>query len=158
MSVDLNSLAKFLWFEADLLDQKDYAAWLDLWDPAGFYVVPIDRQANDYANHLNYAYDDAAMRRMRVARLTSGESISANAAAVTVRTVSRFRRLEDGDDGAIRVRCAQHLGEYRNGRSRTHLADVTYTLREDAGSFRILEKVVLLAHSADTLTGITFLP
>ena len=157
MSADLNAIAQFLWLEADLLDQKDYASWLDLWDDQGIYVIPIDRSGGDYKTRLNYAYDDAAMRSMRVRRLTSGESVSARAAGVTIRTVSRFRRLEDTADGSIRVRCAQQLYEFRNGRSRAYAADVTFSLKPDDESFRILEKAVLLGNSTDALAGMTFL-
>ena len=41
--------------------------------------------------------DDAAMRRLRVQRLTSGESVSTVPAPRTIRSLSRFRLL--GDDG-----------------------------------------------------------
>ncbi|WP_034160964.1 aromatic-ring-hydroxylating dioxygenase subunit beta [Sphingomonas sp. ERG5] len=158
MSADIDRIVEFIWREADLLDQMDFAAWLSLWDDAGLYIVPIDRGQTDYANCLNYAYDDAAMRRMRVARLTSGESVSAAAAGVTVRTVSRFRRLEDGPQGEIRMRCAQHLFEFRNGNQRLYAADVSYSLLPAGSDFKLLEKVVLLVNSTDALAGITFLP
>lgn len=149
---------EFIWREADLLDARDYQAWLGLWDDEGRYIVPIDREASDYAARLNYAYDDAAMRRMRVARLTSGESVSATAAGVTVRTVSRFRRLDDTAAGDLRVRCAQHLLEHRNGEQRLLAADTTYELRATSNGWRMVEKVVLLANSTDALIGMTFLP
>lgn len=158
MSADISKLSEFLWLEADLLDQKDYAAWLDLWDPEGLYVIPIDRDATDYSSRLNYAYDDDAMRRMRIRRLTSGQSVSARSAGVTVRTVSRFRILETTDAERIKLRCAQHLTEFRNGKSRAYVADVTFTLIPHGGNFRIAEKIVLLGNSTDALAGITFLP
>jgi 3-phenylpropionate/cinnamic acid dioxygenase small subunit len=158
MSADLNRIAEFLWLEADLLDQKDYSAWLNLWAEDGLYVIPVDRDGGDYKNRLNYAYDDQSMRRMRVKRLTSGESVSASAAAVTVRTVSRFRRLDDGADGTVRVRCAQNLTEFRSGKFRSYVSDVTFGLRVQGDGFRIAEKTVLLVNSAEALAGMTFLP
>lgn len=157
MTSDLHAIAAFLWLEADLLDQKDYAGWLDLWDEAGTYIVPINREEGDHQARLNYAYDDHAMRRMRIRRLTSGESVSARAAGVTIRNVSRFRILEKADDGTIRVRCAQNLSEFRNARSRTYVSDQTFKLRPHGDSFRITEKIVLLGNSTDALAGMTFL-
>ena len=53
---------EFVWREAELLDRRDYRAWLEMWDPKGHYVVPIDPQTADYASTLNYAYDDHHMR------------------------------------------------------------------------------------------------
>lgn len=157
MSSDLHRIAEFVWLEADILDQKDYSAWLDLWDEAGHYVIPIEREGRDHASRLNYAYDDDAMRRMRIRRLTSGQSVSARSAGITVRSVSRFRLLAPTTDGSIKVRCAQNLTEFRNGKSRVYVGDVTYTLRPFGETFRISEKVVLLVNSADALAGMTFL-
>jgi 3-phenylpropionate/cinnamic acid dioxygenase small subunit len=68
---------EFIWREAEMLDRRDYRAWLDLWDTQGFYVVPIDPSTTDYAASLNYAYDDQDMREKRVQRMTSGYSASA---------------------------------------------------------------------------------
>lgn len=161
MTADLNAIAEFIWLEADLLDQKDYVAWLDLWDKDGTYIVPIDRDGDgdDYQNRLNYAYDNAAMRDMRVRRLTSGESVSASSAAVTVRTASRFRRLEDAPTDMVRVRCAQHLTVFRHGTMQLYASDVTYTLRTATdGNFRLFEKIILFSNSDDALAGFTFLP
>lgn len=87
----------FVWREADLLDRGDYDEWLDLWADDGLYIIPIEKDVDDYATVLNYIYDDAKMRRMRVARLTSSQSMSAATAAETVRTVSRF--VETTGDG-----------------------------------------------------------
>ncbi|MDP1304428.1 aromatic-ring-hydroxylating dioxygenase subunit beta, partial [Klebsiella pneumoniae] len=78
----------FIWKEAELLDKKDYAAWQALWTEDGYYVVPIDPDTTDYAASLNYAYDNAHMRKIRIERLTSGHAMSAVDAAATVRTVS----------------------------------------------------------------------
>jgi 3-phenylpropionate/cinnamic acid dioxygenase small subunit len=158
MSADLHQIAEFLWLEADLLDQKDYAGWLDLWDDDGLYIVPVNRNNDDFENQLNYAYDNQAMRRMRVKRLTSGESVSASAAGITVRTVSRFRRLADSDDGTIQVRCAQYLTEFRAGKFRPYVADVTFALRPEGNGWRIVKKIVLLVNSTEALAGMTFLP
>src|ERR1700722_10179391 len=105
---------QFIWHEAELLDRKDYRAWLELWSPKGFYVVPIDPLATDFAATLNYAYDDHAMRALRVQRLSSGYSPSVVDAARTVRTVSRFTLSSEGAD-TVDVRSAQVLVAYKRG-------------------------------------------
>jgi 3-phenylpropionate/cinnamic acid dioxygenase small subunit len=152
----LAAAAEFIALEADLLDQSDYQAWLGLWDHDGRYVVPVDPEETNYLDTLNYAYDDAAMRSMRVRRLSSGESMSASHAARTLRVVSRFRLLEEGP--VIRLRSAQLLTEYKFDRHRTYAANVEWQLRREGGSFKIVEKVVRLINGGDALAGITFLP
>jgi 3-phenylpropionate/cinnamic acid dioxygenase small subunit len=88
----------FIWKEAELLDRKDYATWQTLWTDDGYYVVPIDQETTDFAATLNYAYDNAHMRKIRIERLTSGHAMSAVDAAATVRTVSRFVPVHLSDE------------------------------------------------------------
>ena len=45
-------VTQFIWHEAAILDAKEYDAWLDLWQPEGLYIIPIE-DADDYAAVLN---------------------------------------------------------------------------------------------------------
>ncbi len=155
---DLSRAAEFVALEADLLDQHDYQEWLLLWVPEGKYVVPVDPDETNFEDTLNYAYDNAAMRDMRVRRLSSGESMSASHAARTLRSVSRFRLLGREGNGDLRVRNAQLLTEYKFEKHRIYVANVEWVLRPEGDSFRIVEKVVRLLNGGDALAGITFLP
>jgi len=156
VNVDLHDAAAFIWHEAELLDRHRYGDWLALWMPAGRYVIPIDRETTDYASALNIVYDDDALRRARVGRLESGLSMSALAAARTVRTVSRFVRGDDDAHGT-EIRCAQHVVEQQHDRSRLVAADVTYRLVERDGALAIALKVVRLIDSDEALHGIGYL-
>lgn len=148
----------FISLEADILDQRDYAAWLGLWAADGTYVVPVDPDEAAFEDTLNYAYDGAAMREMRVRRLTNGESMSASHPARTLRSVSRFRHLGTDPNDDVRLRNAQVLIEYKFDRHRIYAANVEWVLRTDGESFLIVEKVVRLLNGGDALAGITFLP
>lgn len=152
----LQQACAFIWLEADMLDHAEYAAWLDLWTADGKYIIPIDPKETDFENTLNYAYDDGAMRQKRVARLTSGESISTTPTARTVRSVSRVRVLGEAD-GFVTVRCAQSLSEFRKGKVRQHTADVAYTLQRSSDSFCLHSKVIQLINSTDTLTIVGYI-
>jgi len=155
-SIELQQAIEFIWREADLLDAQDYPGWLALWTVTGHYVIPIERDSDDHAAHLNIVYDDHSMREARVQRLCSGLSMSASPSARTVRTVSRFRALDEVE-GASVIRCAQHLVEYKYDRTRILAADVTYRLvRTDCG-LALDEKVVRLINSDDALFGIGYL-
>ena len=154
--VDLSEAIEFIWLEADLLDAQQYPEWLALWTATGHYVVPIERDGDDHAAQLNVVYDDQSMRAARVKRLMSGLSMSANPSARTVRTVSRFRRLDDVDGAAV-IRCAQHLVEYKYDRTRILAADVTFRLVRAGAGLGIERKVVRLVNSDDALFGIGYL-
>jgi hypothetical protein len=133
---------ELIWREAELLDRKDYREWLSLWDPAGFYVVPIDPATTDFAATLNYAYDDQDMREKRVQRMLSGYSASASDAARTVRTVSRFTLTSD---------------TYKRGKSTLFAADLTHRISFASGEARLVQKVIRLIDSTEALSAIGFL-
>lgn len=153
---DLLDAMAFIWAEAEALDRRDYAAWLDLWRPEGSYVIPIDPDTEDFDNTLNYLHDNDEMRRARVTRLGSHHSMSATSAARTARTVSRFVMVE-ASETAMTVRCAQHLVESKRGIERTYAADVTFLLTRGPDGLRIDQKVVRLINSTDALGGIAYL-
>lgn len=154
----LTRAMQFIWREAELLDRKDYRGWLALWSDEGHYVVPIDPQAKDFAATLNYAYDDRAMRELRVQRMLAGYSPSVSDAARTVRTVSRFMiDDQDAEDSCITVRSAQVVVAYKRGVATLFAADLEHRLDLSQGEPRIVQKVVRLIDSTDTLNAIGFL-
>jgi len=156
MAIALEEAAAFIWREAELLDRQDYADWLDLWTDKGLYVIPIERGEVDPAGELNIAYDDAAMRRMRVKRLQSGFAMSSAPSARTVRTTSRFVP-EPGEGGSVTVRCAQMLVEFKFERTRVLGADVTYRLVRRGDGLALDGKVIRLLNSDEPLWGIGYL-
>ena len=146
----------FVWHEAELLDSKQYTAWGALWAEDGHYVVPIDPDTTDFASTLNYAYDDARMRQLRIERFTSGFSMSAADSAVTVRTVSRFTLVEAvGDE--IEVRSAQLLAAYKRGTTTLFAGNLTHRIRMTPEGPRLVRKVVRLVNSQDALNALGFL-
>lgn len=142
--------------EADLLDHKAYAEWLGLWERDGTYVVPVDIHATDFANTLNFAYDDHAMREMRVARLKNGESVSSEAQEGTVRSLSRFRLLDE-DEASIHLRCAMFLSEVRLAKPLLYPANVEYRLTKTAEGLRLHTKVVRLINAGHHLNTVAFI-
>jgi len=154
--IELQDAVEFIWHEADLLDARDYESWLRLWTDAGRYVIPVERDVVDYAGALNIAYDDGALREARVKRLRSGLSISAMAAARTVRTLSRFVRVRD-EPGVLEVRCAQHIAEQKREHARVLAADVTYRIVRAGDRLALDLKVIQLIDSDEAQHGIGYL-
>ena len=152
-----NEATAFLWAEADMLDHGEYQDWLNLWQEEGVYIIPIDPTLTDYENHLNYAYDNNEMRRLRVERLQNGEAISTSPKANIVHTVSRIRILQE-DGEVVVVRAAMNLREFRKEHLRHYTADLIFHLVKDADSgFKIQRKVVNLINSTDNLAGISYI-
>ncbi|MHA4852063.1 aromatic-ring-hydroxylating dioxygenase subunit beta [Rhodococcus sp. MSC1_016] len=137
---------ELIWHEAALLDAKDYQAWDALWTDEGRYVIPIDPDTDDFDRSLNMVNDDTRMRRMRIERLTSGYSMSALAAARTVRTVSRFT-VEERTEDSVTVRSAQILVGFKRDDQQTLAADVTHRIRYTESGPRLDLKVIRLVNS-----------
>jgi 3-phenylpropionate/cinnamic acid dioxygenase small subunit len=146
----------FIWKEAELLDKKDYATWSSLWTDDGYYVVPIDHEATDFAAQLNYAYDDAHMRKIRIERLTSGLAMSAADAAATVRTVSRFVPVSVSDD-LVEVTSAQIIVGYKRQTHTLFVANLTHRIRFTPQGPKMEQKVIRLINSMDSLNALGFL-
>lgn len=156
LTTPLGRAIAFIWQEAEILDRKDYNAWGALWADDGYYVVPIDPDTEDFAGTLNYVYDDARMRQLRIERFNSGFSMSAADSAITVRTVSRFTHV--GTEGnVIEVKAAQLVAAYKRATTTLFAADVTYRIRMTDQGPKLLQKVVRLVNSQDALNALGFL-
>lgn len=149
---------ELIWREATVLDAKDYETWQTLYSDDAVYVIPIDRNAESFDDILNMVYDDARMRRLRVARMTEGFAIAAVDAATTVRTVSRFVPTTVSDD-EVSLRAAQVLVAYKRGSHDLWAGDVDHVIRLGATSAedRIVRKVVRLVDADDAVPAAGFL-
>lgn len=156
LNISLAEAMEFAWYEADLLDHASYDEWLSLWTADALYIVPIEPGVTDFANALNYAYDDHEMRKKRVNRLLSGQSVSASPVARTVRSQSRFRLLHS-DSSFCELRCAQMITEFRRGREHIYTADVTFQLVRSETGLKIKQKLVWLINSTEALNGIGYI-
>lgn len=154
---DLALARAFIDHEADLLDRLAYAEWLTLWEPEGRYILPIDRDAVDYADRLNHIYDDASMREQRVERLLSGHAPSATPIMRTVRTTGRVRLLE-ADAQTLVVASSLLIVSFKRQVQSLLAADVTHRLTRGADGVRIMEKRVLLINSDEPLSEMSYLP
>lgn len=147
---------ELVWREAELLDDKNYPAWEELFTEEGMYIVPIDPETTDYASSLNMVYDDKRLRRLRVERMMQGYAPSAVAAARTVRVISRFTVQEVSEDKVV-LRSAQLLSAFKRNDFQTIGADLTHTIALSDSGDRIVEKVARLINSEDAVNAAGFL-
>lgn len=85
-------LSQFLGYEARLLDNEDFDAWLELLDPAIDYEIPIRLSvvrdsAQQFTTGAYRLKDDLAMIRKRVERTTTEEDWSEAPLSRTLRSV-----------------------------------------------------------------------
>ena len=65
-------IARFLYAEARLLDEKRFDEWLALFAGDGHYWVPLTRGQPDAIDHTSLAYEDTLLLRLRIERLKRG--------------------------------------------------------------------------------------
>lgn len=150
---------ELVWREAALLDAREYEAWDRLWAPGGLYVIPIDPAAEtveDFDARLNLVYDDDRMRRMRIARLVEGYSISAVSAARTARTVASFV-VDAVDDSRVELTSAQTLVGHKRDQTIVLGARLAHHVVSTPDGPRIQRKVIRLVNSDQSVTASGFL-
>jgi 3-phenylpropionate/cinnamic acid dioxygenase small subunit len=62
-------IARFIYREARLLDEKRWDEWYDLFTEDGHYWVPLTRNQPDAEFYTSLAYEDRLLLRLRIERL-----------------------------------------------------------------------------------------
>ena len=139
------AVEQFLYLEARLLDNRDWAAWDALFTDDGMYWVPLAHGQEDPLNHASLFYEDAMMRDVRRRRLEQRHAWSQQPVTRSARIVGNvFPSV--ADDGILLVHSTFQMTEWRKGREQRQLAGhYTHTLVEDGPSWRIrLKRVDLI--------------
>lgn len=145
-----------IWAEARLLDRKDYEAWEEMFTEDGWYIVPVDPETEDFKSNLNLIYDDSHMRSLRVKRLIQGYSLSAVAAARTVRVISTFT-VDGVDDEVVTIRSNQIITTFKRQETKLTGAELTHEIALTKEGEKIQKKVVRLLDSDAAVSAAGYL-
>ena len=116
MAVDAqlqHEVEQFLFQEAEILDQRRFHDWLDLFTDDAHYWMPIrmTRARGDEANELtaedenSYFDDDKPMLELRVAKLDTGYSWAEDPPSRTRHLVTNVRIRNGADTDELTVTC-----------------------------------------------------
>lgn len=141
--------------EAHLLDDRDYAGWLELFTDDCLYWMPVDPLVEDGALRLNVFYDDKPKMRDRIARLESGNAYTEEPISLTARTLGAL--LVEADGERLDARSNFQLVAYRSGEQRLLGGRYLHRLVRERGRLRIAEKRVTLLGSDAPQRPMTFL-
>lgn len=145
--------------EVHLLEDRAYAAWLQLFTLECLYWMPVDPTSRDGSARLNVFYDDRARMVDRVARLTSGSAYTEDPPSLTSRTLSALRISVDprSDQDEISTRSSFTLTAHRRGEQRQFAGRYLHRLVRHDDGLRIREKQVVLLGSDAPQRPMTFL-
>jgi len=69
-------LARFVYDEARLIDERRFDEWYDLFTDDGIYWMPLTRGQPDGLNHTSLLHEDKLLLKVRIERLKSPRSFS----------------------------------------------------------------------------------
>ena len=64
-------LARFVYDEARLIDERKFDEWYDLFTDDGIYWMPLTRGQPDGLNHTSLLHEDKLLLKVRIERLKS---------------------------------------------------------------------------------------
>jgi 3-phenylpropionate/cinnamic acid dioxygenase small subunit len=148
--IDRRAVEAFVYHEARLIDEMDYAAWFALWERDGIYHVPIGTDAaHAQRRQVSIINDDYLRLEQRVDRLKTGSVLAmAGQKGAMRRIVSNVEILEETAGGEVEIGSNFILGIARTAEQQLWIGRTLHRLRSVAGSFRIARKTVLLINSA----------
>ncbi len=152
----LRRIEEFLYREAWLLDERRFEEWRDLFADDGHYWVPARPEQTDWKTEVSLFLDDRKNIQARIDRLRHPRVHAQTPPSRTVHSVTNIHLApEQPDDGAVLVRSALAMAEWRQGNHRTYHGRAQHTLvpdgdvGRDGAGFRIRLKRVDLIDAED---------
>jgi benzoate/toluate 1,2-dioxygenase beta subunit len=156
VEVDRTAIESFLYHEARIADENRYAEWEALWADDALYWVPAGGAHTDPEEHVSYIYDNRQRLHTRLGMLAGGDRFSQLPPSGLSRVLSNIEIGEVDDAGDVTVYANFILLESRRdnilwgGR-------VTYKLRPEGKTFRLVQKKVVLTNSSEPIRKIGFI-
>jgi 3-phenylpropionate/cinnamic acid dioxygenase small subunit len=135
---------QFLYLQAELLDAKQWQAWMDLFDAQGVYWMPVERSQTEWEGSPSIFAEDKLLMEIRKGRVTHPNAWSQAPMWETNHLVSHVA-IESASEQQIQVRSRFHMMELRRDTVRHFGGSYRHTLvRDAAGALRIrLQRVDL---------------
>ncbi len=150
----------FLYEEARLLDERQFAAWLDLFTADGHYWIPSGR-GEDPGLETHLAYDDLTQLRDRVWQLQQPRHSSQTPPSLTTHLISNVQ-VSPRDADRVQISSSFVLYELRkaqggSGEPRSFAGRYEHLLRREGATWRIECKKIWLLNRDLPIFNLTFL-
>ncbi len=142
-----DGVARLLYQEARLLDERLYDDWLATFLPQCLYWVPRRFEPADPRTESSIYLDDRRRLGDRVAMIRSGHLHAQTPPSRTRRMLANIEHWA-GPGGSIRARANVVIWEYRKGQMRAYAGSQVYALAPDVrGRLAVQTKIVHLLDS-----------
>lgn len=149
---------RFLYQEAQYLDERAWRSWLNLWDPDGTYWIPQGPPDYDPKERVSLLHESYRGLEIRIQRLESGGAHSQDPPTECLHLVSNIGPVDADERGVLAVDSNLMVLYSRRGRSDVIGGRVRHELRRDGETgLRILHKRVALVGSTEVHGNLTFM-
>lgn len=132
------AVEQFLTRQAEILDQRRWADWLDLFTPDGHYWMPADPAHESGEGVPSIFYEDLWLMRTRMKRLDHPRAWSQSPANRTSHVVGNVVvERDDPATGEVVARSKFHVVEFRLDTQRYFAGSYRHHLVRDGDGFRI---------------------
>lgn len=154
--VNAREIEEFLYHEAALLDARKYEEWLALFTDGSYYWMPAGRDDMDPHKETSFIYDHRSALSDRVARLLHPAAHCQTPPSRTRHLITNVR-IEELEDGNVKIYSNFALFESRVGKQRTFGGHCEHQLRRESGAWRIASKKVCLINNDGAFSNLTFI-
>lgn len=137
-------IEQFLFHQSELLDTKNWQAYIDLFAEDGVYWMPARPEQTEWLDSPSIFAEDKDLMTVRMGRITHPNAWSQAPLWETSHLVGNVV-VEEASDLRLRVRSRFQVLELRRDTQRSFAGTYRHTLRRQAGDFRIeLQRVDLM--------------
>ena len=146
VSVDTQlAVEKFLYLQAELLDEKRIDEWMALFGDDGWYWMPAEADQTEGDGQPNIFWEDPGLMMMRNARNTHPRAHSQAPHNRLNHVVSNVIVESENSDGDVVVRSRFHCAEYFRYEVRMFSGKYRHLLKKTSDGYRIaLQRVDLV--------------
>lgn len=152
-------LARFVYREARLIDEKRYDEWLELFTDDAHYWMPLTRGQPDGVNHTSLLYEDKLLLRVRIERLKAGRAFAQQQPSFCQHVLQMPEAVESDDQKQEYLTRAPFVYVETQLDDQIVLAGVvTHQLLRVDGKLRIRQKKVEIVNCDAALPSIQLFP
>ena len=135
---------QFLYYQSELLDQKQWAAYIDLFSPDGIYWMPVTPDQTEWLDSPSIFAEDRRMMEIRMGRVQHPNAWSQAPQWGTSHLIGNTV-IESADESHVQVRSRFQMVELRRDQLRHFAGTYRHTLLRAGEDFKIvLQRVDLL--------------
>lgn len=154
--VDSRAIERFLFWEARLLDLREYRHWFSLLAEDFIYWVPGAPDSLDPRKEASINFDDRRRILDRIVLIETGLQLAQKPPSRTCRFISNMEAWDVGQ-GRLAVRSNIIISEFRRGQTTNYIGWQDHELVKGDIHWLIRRKIIHLINSAEPQGNNTFI-